>query len=121
MDVQMKNDLFKPSDLISVLLSLDDFKTLCDSKSIHEAATMWLLPNSIQKPAKLRLVHRVKAGKKNREQEGKLTTYWQILNYLLEMYSTDDLTTEGEAHTTNFKKPAGMTAVRYSEALGEST
>lgn len=53
------------------------------------------------------------------ETEGTLTTYHQVVNYMLETYATDNVIAEAEAGITNFKQPARSTAVLDCEAVLE--
>lgn len=78
---------------------------------------MWLFPHCILVPAIAALSDRVTANKKNNQQKCKLTKYCHMVSYLLETYVTDDVFTEAEAKIAHFKKPAGKTAVYYSEDL----
>lgn len=38
-------------------------------------------------------------------QEGKLTLYCQVVNYLLRIYATDDIMAKVDAEIVNFKQP----------------
>lgn len=70
MDVQMKTVTLNPSDLISVLSFLENFKTACDYNSIHELAAMCLFSHFICQPATSVLSHQVTAhNKKNHQHE----------------------------------------------------
>lgn len=94
--------------------------TACDIKSINEGAAMRLFSNFIWVPDKAPFSHRVIAENNNsHQQEGKLTTYGKVVNYLLETYTIDDVIAKDEAEITSFKQPAGRTAVRFSEVLCE--
>lgn len=52
-------------------------------------------------------------------QEGCLTSYCEVVNYLLTIYATDDVITEAEADILNFKQTQSMTAMCYSQQLWE--
>lgn len=53
------------------------------------------------------------------QQNGKFTTYCQVVSYLLSTYSKDDTIVDVEAGISNFKQPQGIFVVRYSEVLWE--
>lgn len=46
-----------------------------------------------------------------------LTTYWQVVNYLILMYAAEGVTIEVLAVITAFKKLCRMSAVKYSKFL----
>lgn len=114
----MKSANFKPFDPISIHSFLHNFKTACDRNGIHRDAAMRPFPHFMKDPAKASLAHRVSATKEDvLEQEGKLTTYSEVGNYLPATFDTDDVIADMEAGITNFKHLEGMTAVCYSEVL----
>lgn len=113
----METSVFKPTDPISVLSFLKYYNTACDSTSSHERAAIWLSSHFNLEPVKADLSHWVRADEKNRQQEGQLTIYFQAVNYSLQTNATDDDTAEAEAKIPSFKDSAGMTTVRYPEAL----
>lgn len=100
---------------------LDNFKIACDSTSVQEGAAIWLFTHFIKERPKAALSGRVTAEKQKHQQEIKLVTYCQAVSFLLKTYATEDVIDEAETDVTSFKPPAGMTAVRYSEALTEET
>lgn len=63
--------------------------------------------------------YRVVADKRSRQEEGKLTIYWEVVNYLVEKNVTKEVNAEAQADITGFKKPAGMISVCYSKAPSE--
>lgn len=93
MDVQMKAAVFNPTDPISVLSFLDNYKTACDSDKIHEKVAMWLFSHFICKPAKT-VSHEVIAEKTNLHQEGNLTTYSRVINSSTATYTTNNFITK---------------------------
>lgn len=120
MDVRMKTVTFRLSRHISLLLFPDKLKTVCDINRIDEGAAAWSLPHFIQKPAKNILSKQVTADiKKDRQQEGKPTMYFEVVNYLLEMYATNDVIAETEDEIDNSKQYAGIMAVCYLEVYRE--
>lgn len=60
--------------------------------SIHEGAAIWLLPFFMKKEAAAGLNSRIVLREnwpRKGEKEGALTTYSEVLNYLLITYATD--------------------------------
>lgn len=85
MNIQMKTATFKPSDPISVLSFLNNFKTVCDNKIVHKGTAVWLFPSFIPEPAQAALSnHTLADNKQNHKQEVKRTTYCQAVVYILE-------------------------------------
>lgn len=81
---------------------------------------MWRFQHFIKDPAKAALAHRVCApGGEQHQLEGKLTSYCEIVSYLLETYATGDVTAEAETDITSFEQSENMTAIRYAEVLWE--
>lgn len=86
----MKSVNFKPLDSISILSLLYDFKIVCNSNDVVEAAAMWLFQLFMKDSAKPALAHRVTATKEDdSQQEGKLTPCCQVVTYALSTYPTD--------------------------------
>lgn len=52
MNVSKETAVLKPSDTISVVSSLDNFMTACNSNSVHEGTAIKLFPDLIREPAK---------------------------------------------------------------------
>lgn len=65
MDVQMNSSILKPSDPITVLILLHNFKIFCYSNEIYKGAAMWLFPYFIKEPAKVPLSYRLSAAEDN--------------------------------------------------------
>lgn len=118
MDVQMKSCVFKRSDPISVLIFLEKFKSACITNSIHEGASKWMFPYFFNKPAKAALSYRKTTQNLGQTHfEDKLTTYCQVVNYMLKTYAADDIGAKREADINRFKQAAGMSVVRFSKLL----
>lgn len=118
MDVQMKYSVLKPSNPISIIAFLHNFQTACDSNGLHERAEIGLFPHFVEKQAKAALSYRMSTTESNTiDKEGILTTHWQVFNYVLEAYTTDDVIAEAESDIMNYKQPKNMSAVCYSETL----
>lgn len=106
MDKQMWLASFKPSAPISVFFFLYNFKAAWDRNGLHEDGAIWLFQRFMKYPAKAGLAHSICATKEVSSQKKKtLTTYCQLVNYLLSPYATDDVIAEIKGETTNFKYP----------------
>lgn len=55
------------------------------------------------------------------QKKGKLTTYLEVVSYMLEHYSTDNVIAEDKAEITKVKPPADMTVVLYFTEFWEKT
>lgn len=51
------------------------------------------------------------------QKEENIITYYQVVNYQLEKYTTDVVTDEAEAKITSFKQPEYMSTIRYLTLL----
>lgn len=121
MNTQIKTAIFRPSDSISILSFLWNFKTARDSNEIDEGAPMWLFLIFIKEPSRATLAHRMSASiEGNAHREGKLTSYCLLIDYLLEAYATYDVIAETEAEVTNCKQSENMSAVHYTQTLWEN-
>lgn len=112
MDVQMKAAVFKPSDPSYVLIFLELLKTACDSNR-NEECLLSSFPYLVQETANEAWSYQVTADERNSQPEGRLTTYGEATNYLLETYAADNVTDEAEAEITSLKQPADMTSAGY--------
>lgn len=122
MDAQMRSATFHPSDLISILSFLHYFKMACDSSRSNEEAAMWLLSYFMKDPAKAALSYQLYAAQDDDSQlEGKLTTHYKAIDYLLETYAADDVIAEFEAEITGFGQTGNTFASRYLETLWEKS
>lgn len=116
----MKTINFKTSDPISILYFLQNVKPDFDRNDIHEDADMRLSHRLMKDSAKAALAHRIcAANRDDPQQEGKLTTYTPVVNYLLATYAFDDVLAVVEAEITKFKKMAGTSAVEHSGGFAE--
>lgn len=115
----MKTVVSKPSDPISVVSFLSNFKSACDSNIIHEGAAILLVSYFSWKPANAALWHPLIADKKSHQQRDRLTTYCYVVNYLFKTYGTNNFIAEAEVEILNFKEPFEMFAVQYFQALRE--
>lgn len=54
-EVQVKSNIFDPTDSISILLFLKQLKGFCDTKRISEGIATWLIPYLMKRSASLTL------------------------------------------------------------------
>lgn len=71
----------------------------------------------IWEPAKTALSQQMTVDKQNDEHEGKLTTYFSEVSYLLERDTFEDVIFKAEDEVTNFIQSVQMYAVQYSQSL----
>lgn len=110
-----QDPIFTPS-------SLHNFKNACGSIGIYEEAAMWQFQNFFKERAKAALIHRVCTTRKDDSQsEGRLTTYCQVVCYLLATYATDNVIAEAKANITSFYQSENKSATRYAQLLWEKT
>lgn len=70
--------------------------------------------------SKAALAHRVRATKEDEfSQEGRPTTYRQVVNYLFATYATDDVIAEAVTDIQSLKQLEGMSAEPHSEGVWE--
>lgn len=84
------------------------------------AASIWLFQffRKMQAAAflKYRIASRSKSSCKHRK-EGILTTYCEVVNYLLGTYATEDEGAKSIARIMRFTQPLNETVVNYAELL----
>lgn len=117
--VQMGSFTFDGSDPISVLGFLERFKTACNHNHVHEDAAIWLFQFFLEGQAQAMLQSRLVGSSmaidaKHREL---LTSYPQVVNFLIRNYATDEVIAEAYNEVINCKQAATMTELRYSQLL----
>lgn len=120
LDFPMKYFIFKPSDPITILAFLHNFKNACDSNGGFGVAAMWFFPYFLKKPAKAGSLYRMSAKENiNTHKEGTLSACFQSVSYLLEAHATHDVIAEAKANIMNWQQPETMSTTRYSDTLWE--
>lgn len=114
-DVQMATKKFQPSDPITILPFLRDFKRECDVNRIHEGAAMWLIAKYLNEPAKAQLTSRM--TRKGSHASGSLSTYCQVVNNLLRSYAPDDVVAAAECEVTRCVQGDRMTEAEFEKVL----
>ena len=124
MEVQLRSHFFDATDPISILAFLPQFKTACDTNGVHEGAETWLFQFFIKSPAKAALVARIRAPNKAKAKHGRkdgiLTSYVQVVNYLLRSYATDEVIDREDTKLHRFSQPDGMNETDYTHVLWEN-
>lgn len=93
---------------ISVTSFSSAFKLVCERNGLDEEAALWLLFFFMKRPAAARLDARVALRSKShrRHKEGKVMTYCDALNYLVEAYATDDVVVQTDTDIMRFSQPS---------------
>lgn len=120
---RMNSHIFDPFDPISTTMFLYNFNLECDVSGIPEGAAIWLINFFVKKLAssvfltQLALKHKTQTRKPSSGTTMTLTTYQQIVNYLLSTYKTD----KNIAHTMNeitmFTQTPNKSPSQYEEEL----
>lgn len=105
---------------MAILKFLQAFKMVCDTNRIHEGAVIWLFYFSMKKTASaaLRAITCPTSWRRSRK-EGKYTSYWEVVNFLLNTYATDDTTAEAYAYIIKNKQPQDLNTVDYLQFWGQ--
>lgn len=91
---------------------------VCHTNGIHEGETKGLFHFTMKKPAGAALNACTCLSSSSCErQEGKLTPYCKIVNYLLATHAIEDIIAEADMSLMNFKQPDSQGAVEYIQAL----
>lgn len=117
--VQKKTSPFDLFDPISIIAFLSAFKPACDTNGMHKGADMWLLHFFMKKQAAAALKLRIALLPRScrRRKEGALTTYWEVVNYLLDTYATDDVVAKTHARMGHYTQLQKKTPAEYADLL----
>lgn len=114
MDVAIKTSYFNASDWVSIFTLVQTLKRECDILLIQEKAATILLPTYLRDPGgatlQIQLYHQ---GSKTL---GSIMTYWEVINYLLGTYDSDEIVLADEADVTWCVQTDGMNEAVF-EAL----
>lgn len=116
--VQLKLQMFDRCYPITILSFIPAFHVACDTNCIYEGAAMWPFHLFIKKPvvAALRAITGFTSSRRSRE-EGKLTSYFQLVNYLFNTYEVDDTIAKAYADIINYKQTKDPNGVLNSQLL----
>lgn len=115
----MKLQIFDLSDHISIIIFLSGSNLGCDANGVHEGAAFWLLYFFMEHlaVAALSACIAIRSKLHKRQEGGLVTSSCEVVNYLLETYSTDDVIAETDAHMMHLTQPSSKCPTEYSEAL----
>ena len=118
--VQMQAKTFDGKDPIRILSFLHSFQNAADTNGLHEGAAMWLIVRFMSGPAhhalNARLAPAIQAAS-----AGKLTTYCQVIQYLLQTYASDEEIARVDAEVKRFVQQPNQSAHKYALALYDKT
>lgn len=116
--VQFRAQMFDGSDSASTLSFQLAFQMPCNTNGINGSTATWLLHFFLRKPAcpTLRSCICLFSSSPVR-QEGNLTPYFQILNYLFATHATDDIIAEVSMDVMSLKQPASQSAVGFVQLV----
>lgn len=88
--VPMRNRTFNGKEPLSIVAFLQNFKAACDARNVHEGAAMWLFEHYLNRPVESVINARFALPAETaRAQNGCLTSYFAIINWLLKRYEID--------------------------------
>ena len=120
MDIQLRGINFNGSDPVSIINFLSTFQTACNTNGVHEGAAMWIFQFFLKDAAKALVKSRTTATKKKRRKSSsadRLTSYSEVVHFLLKTYATDEVLAEAYADVQNYAQPSGMSEIDYSRRL----
>lgn len=116
----MKPNIFHPYETTFHISYLPSFKLTCDTNRIYGYGAMWFLQVQMKSQAATFvnswIVLCEKLSRKHQE-EGRLITHCEVVNYLLEMYVVDDVMAETDAAIMRLTQPPNKTLIAYAELL----
>lgn len=118
LEVHMKTPMVDSSDPIRILSFLSAFQMACDTNGVHKHASIWFLHFFTIKSA----WDAIKAGTCLPSsiwlrQQGKWTSYCQVVNYLLAAYAPEDIIARSYMEFMNFEKPNNQSAMECAQTL----
>lgn len=89
---------------------LSTFGGAFNTNEVYNGAAMWLLPFLMQEAAPAALISEIALSTKARKhcKNGKLTSYSELVNYLLETYATEDAIVEMGTRIVRLRQPSDM-------------
>ena len=106
----MKGAFFSGYDPISVLGFLARFKAACDRNGLHDSAAMWCFTIFMTGLALTRTQGRLlrESRVSDRRRKETLTSYPEVVNYLLRTCATDEVKVEAYLDVANYIPSSGM-------------
>ena len=119
MSLQMKGASFSGDDPITVLRFLSRFRGACDQNGLHEGAALWCFQFFLTGSALARVQSRLlgESGAVDGHRDEVLSSYPEVVNYLLRTYATDEIIAEAYSEVTNYIQSTGMSEMEYGDRL----
>lgn len=115
--VQLKDWTFNSKESVSIIVFLQDFKAASTACNILKGIVMWIFKHYLSSSAESFIKARVALLKENtRAQEGCVTSYYTIVNYLLKQYATDDNIASADADNHSFTQ-RNLMATDYTQQI----
>ena len=119
MALQMKGVTFSGDDPIAVLNFLSRFTAACNQNGMHEGAALWCFQFFMTGTALAKVQTRIvgESGAADARRDEVLSSYPEVVNYLLRTYATNEVMAEAYADVTNFLQSSGMSETEYGDRL----
>lgn len=110
MSLQMKGASLSGDDLIMVLRFLSRFRGAYDQKILHEGAALWFFQFFLTGSALARVQSRLsgESGAVDEHRDELLSSYPEVVNYMLRTYATDDIIAEAYSEVTTYIQNSRM-------------
>ena len=117
MTVQMKTSTFSGHDPIAVLNFLNKFKAACDINRIPESLAVWCFQFFVTGRAHSLVMNRltVQSIAVDVQQQDTLTSYREVVNFLLRTYATDEIIAESHQEVIAYQQSTNTTETDYGE------
>ena len=121
MATEMEDHKFDGNDKIRVLSFLVAFRSACDTMGIHEGAAVYLITSFMsgnpQQDLKSRLELRSGPFRGSRSRLTKLSTYCQVINYLLGAYADNQIISRSHNDIIRMQQLPDQSPVRFKDEL----
>lgn len=115
---QLKSQIFDRSDPITILGFVPAFQMMCDMNGLHKGVTRWSSHHFTKKSAAaVPSARPCPTSSCKSLQEEYLTSYFEVISYLLSTYATDDKLADADAEIIKCKQPQDLNAVDYLQSL----
>lgn len=100
-------------DSVSIMGFSPTLKTACDTNGVYKCVALWPLTFFMKKAANIDLISRMLSSKSGKHHnEWKLTSYGEVVRYILEMYATDNVIAEMHGEVLPFTEQSNMTPTK---------
>lgn len=111
----MKSKVFDPAEPINILSFLPLCKEPCDWTSINDGAAISLLQYYVKKTTKEALTARFTTSGNRCKNRGNLSSYPEVINFLLFIYGTVEVIVEADAEITCYRQPDCFSPSQYAD------